>query len=111
MDKQYVRMDEHGVYRVGDTRMMLDGIVDSFWDGMSPESIRSEYPAMTLEQVYGAITFYLAHKDEVDRYIEERDKEFERLRAESEKQPNPARDRIRAIKKARAEAQTEALIG
>jgi hypothetical protein len=29
-----------------------------------------------LEQVYGAITYYLAHREEVDRYIETRRQDF-----------------------------------
>jgi hypothetical protein len=34
--------------------------------GQSPEAIRSDFPTLSLEQVYGAITFYLGHKDQVD---------------------------------------------
>ena len=37
-------------------------IVREFQDGQSPEAIRSSFPTLTLEQVYGAITFYLGHR-------------------------------------------------
>ena len=37
-----------------------------------PETIQSHYPTMTLEQVNGAIAFYLNHKEEVEQVMEER---------------------------------------
>ena len=35
---------------------------------------------LTLEQVYGAITYYLAHHAEIDRYLQQVDDEFDALR-------------------------------
>jgi hypothetical protein len=35
---------------------------------------------LTLEQVYGAITFYLAHREDLDQYLERRHQEFETAR-------------------------------
>jgi uncharacterized protein (DUF433 family) len=40
--------------------------VREFREGQSPEAIRSDFPTLSLEQVNGAITFYLEHKDQVD---------------------------------------------
>ena len=34
------------------------------------------FPVLVLEQVYGAITFYLAHRDEIDRYLDTRRQDF-----------------------------------
>ena len=79
----YVRKDEHGVYRVGNTRVMLDGVVVSFRDGLSPETIMQQYPALTLEQVYGAITFYLANREEVDAYLAKAKADFDSLQRTS----------------------------
>ncbi|MBI1876337.1 MAG: hypothetical protein HYS05_20935 [Acidobacteria bacterium] len=31
---------------------------------------------LSLEQVYGAITCYLAHRDDIDRYLESRRQDF-----------------------------------
>lgn len=33
------------------------------------ETIAQSFPVLTLEQVYGAITFYLAHQEAIDRYL------------------------------------------
>jgi hypothetical protein len=49
--------------------------VREFQCGESPETIRSHYPTLSLEQVYGAITFYLGHKSEVENDIAERRRE------------------------------------
>ena len=46
------------------------------------------FPTLTLEQVYGAIAFYLGHQAEIDTYLEEGDAEFEKLRQQA-RQANP----------------------
>jgi len=58
-------------YRVGDTRVSLDSLVYLFREGMSAESMVESYPALTLEQVHGALAFYLANQKEVDAYLAE----------------------------------------
>ncbi len=65
--KSYVRTDEHGVMRVGGSGVMLDSVVARFQQGHSPETIQQQYPALSLEEVYGALTWYLAHAEEVAR--------------------------------------------
>jgi uncharacterized protein (DUF433 family) len=70
MRNEYVRM-VHGAYRVGDTRVSLDSLVYLFRRGVSAESMVESYPALTLEQVHGALEFYLANRKEIDSYIAE----------------------------------------
>ena len=70
MSKEYVRRVE-GAYRVGDTRVSLDSLVYLFREGMSAESMVESYPALTFEQVHGALAFYLADQKEVDAYLAE----------------------------------------
>jgi len=72
-----------GFYRVAGTRVSLDSIVYAFLSGQSAESIAQSFPVLTLEQVYGAITFYLAHREEIDRYLEAQEKDYEAKRAAS----------------------------
>lgn len=79
MSRQYVEQVE-GAYRVAGSRVSLDSVVYSFLAGQSPESIAESFPTLTLEQVYGAITFYLANRPEVDAYLREGDEEFEAVR-------------------------------
>ena len=65
MSKEYVNLQD-GSYRIGGTRVSLDSIVYAYQRGASPESIQRSFPSLTLEQVHGALAFYLSHKLEVD---------------------------------------------
>ena len=82
MSKEYIEQRE-GVYRVGGTRVSLDSVVYGFQSGASAEEIQRSFPALTLEQVYGAIAFYLAHKAEIDEYLADDEAEFAKLRQAS----------------------------
>ncbi len=80
MEKQYVEKRDEG-YWIAGTRVSLDSVVLAFWDGLSPETIVAEcFPVLTLEQVYGAITYYLSHRDEINDYLKQAEAEFENLR-------------------------------
>lgn len=80
MDTQYVEYRDNGYWVVG-TRVSLDSVVVAFQSGLSPETIASEcFPSLTLEQVYGAVAYYLGHKAEIDKYLEETEADFEKLR-------------------------------
>lgn len=80
MNKPYVDKRNEG-YWVAGTRVSLDSIIFAFLDGLSPETIATEcFPTLSLEQVYGAITYYLAHCSEIDTYLKQTDAEFEALR-------------------------------
>ena len=70
MPGEYVGTVE-GQYLVGDTRVSLDSLVYLFREGMSAESMVDSYPALTLEQVHGALAFYLGNRKEIDAYLAE----------------------------------------
>lgn len=74
---KYVEQRNGGYYVAG-TRVSLDSIVIGFRDGDSPETIRQNFSSLTLEEVYGAIAFYLRHRAEVDQNISEAETEFDR---------------------------------
>ena len=79
MSKDYVTQID-GAYRITGTRVSLDSVVYAFLNGQTPESIAQSFPVLILEQVYGAITFYLAHRAEIDAYLEQGEAEFAALR-------------------------------
>lgn len=103
--EQYVRKADHGVLRIGRTRVSLDSLVYRFLDGDSPEGIQRQFPALSLEQVYGATTYYLANRKEVDQYLEHERQFADELQRELERNPSPVVERLRAIKAARANEQ------
>lgn len=86
MSESYVEQ-YNGGYWVRGKRVSLDSVVYRFLEGLSPESIATDcFPALNLEEVYGAITYYLAHRAEIDAYLQEADAQYdafrERVRAE-----------------------------
>jgi uncharacterized protein (DUF433 family) len=78
----YVEQREGGYCIVG-TRVSLDSVVYAFLRGESPEGIVDSFPALSLEQVFGAVTFYLANRQGVDKYLRDGEAEFARLREEA----------------------------
>src|SRR5436305_5942091 len=69
-----------GAYRITGTRVSLDSVVYAWLNGLSPESIVDSYPALTLEQVHGALAYYLAYQEEINEYLRQGEAEFEVLR-------------------------------
>src|SRR6266446_2707928 len=67
---EYIAQRDGGYYVAG-TRVSLDSLVYAFRSGESPEMIQQQFPTLSLEQVYGAIAFYLGHQAEVDANIRE----------------------------------------
>ncbi|MEA2603200.1 MAG: hypothetical protein QOF89_4192 [Acidobacteriota bacterium] len=65
----YVERRDRGFWISG-SRVSLDSIVYAFLNGQTAESIVQSFPTLSLEQVQGAITFYLAHRSEVDTYLQ-----------------------------------------
>lgn len=82
MNKVYVEQRD-GAYRVAGTRVSLDSVVYTFRRGASPESIQRSFPLLTLEQIYGAVAYSLAHQKEVDEYLLVGEAEFDKLRRAS----------------------------
>ena len=61
-----------------------------------PESIAVDFPSLSLEQIHGAIAFYLGRREEVDSYLSSQGKRWDALRGESEARHAGLLQRIRA---------------
>ena len=79
MNNDYVNVDGDS-YRINGTRVSLDSIVYDYLSGLSPESIADNFDTLSLEQVYGAITYYLSHRSEVERHLMKNRAKFDSLR-------------------------------
>lgn len=95
--KPYV-CESNGVLRVGEADVSLDSVVIAFQDGLSPEAIQLQYPTLTLEEVYGAITHYLANQVAVDQYLARQAQLWSDLRRTSKRKPSPVVTRLRAMR-------------
>ena len=76
--KTYVEHREGGYWVTG-TRVSLDSLVYAFREGQTAESLAQSFPVLTLEQVYGAIAYYLANRDMIDAYLREQETAFTKL--------------------------------
>ena len=91
----YVEQRDQG-YWISGSRVSLESVIFAFLDGLSPETIASEcFPVLTLEQVYGAITYYLSHRQEVDAYLKQVEIEMEAFK-QSTQDPEFSRKMVKA---------------
>lgn len=101
MKKNYVDKRDGG-YWIAGTRISLDSVVYAFNRGASPESIKRSFPLLTLEEIYGGLTFYLANQKKIDDYLLQSEIEYEKeadLRRIELKKANPELfERIRNAK-------------
>ena len=82
MENQYVEQREGGYY-VSGSRVSLDSVVYASLRGESPEGIIESFPALSLEQAYGAIASYLAQQQTVDSCLQKGRADFQRMREEA----------------------------
>jgi|SRR6185437_11815755 len=68
MTKDYIE-EREGNYYVAGTRISLDSVVYAFRRGDSPETICQNFELLSLEEVYGAIAYYLGNQAVIDAYL------------------------------------------
>ncbi len=78
MQREYVEMRNSGYYVAG-SRVSLASIIYEYRDGAAPETIRQNFPTLSLEQIHGAIAFYLGHQEEAENYLRELEKKWDEL--------------------------------
>jgi uncharacterized protein (DUF433 family) len=76
--------DPPGVFRVGNSRVLLELVLDAFKRGESPEAIIRSYRTLRLADVYAVISRYLANPAPFDQYLRQRDEEAEAVRRKLE---------------------------
>ncbi len=63
-----------GRARVAGRRIPVSSVYRWFLNGRAPEDILEKYEGVTLTEVYAAITYALANRDEITAEIEEEDR-------------------------------------
>ena len=79
-----LRTDEHGVIRVSGTRVTLATVITRHNEGDTPETIHEGFDVLPLNDIYAVIAYYLAHREELDAYLQHNEEEAERQRQEWE---------------------------
>ena len=91
----YAYKTKEGGWRIADSRVSLDSVIAGYWEGRSPEAIAEEFPALTVEQVYGAIAFYLRNRPEIDEYLLKQGARWQDLESRSRLQHGSLTARLR----------------
>jgi uncharacterized protein (DUF433 family) len=99
---------EGDAIRIKGHRIWIEHILEYYLSGYKPEDIAREFPGLSLEKIYAAITYYLAHRSEVDAYLIRVDEQKERDYQESLKHPSPLRERLKALNVQRIEQAMQA---
>jgi len=72
--RQYLEWVNGGI-RIAGTRIGLEQIVEAYDAGATPEEIALRYRALSLEEVYATITYYLANQEQVKVYMQQLQRE------------------------------------
>jgi uncharacterized protein (DUF433 family) len=84
MGEEYIKQRDGGYFLKG-TRVSLDSVIYAFLRGESPEEIANSFPALELEQIFGALAFYMANRQAIDSYLSEGRTHFEAMRRQTRK--------------------------
>ena len=60
------------IIRIKGHRIGIEHVLAYYLEGYNPDEIAQEYPGLSLEKIYAAITYYLANREEVDDYLRHR---------------------------------------
>ena len=89
--------------RIKGTRVGIETVLyDHIHRSRTPEQIAASYPALTLEQVYATILYYLHNREAVTAYLTDWLEFGHRMRAEQAKDP-AVQDFMARLRRARAE--------
>jgi uncharacterized protein (DUF433 family) len=91
--KEYIE-ERDGNYYVAGTRISLDSIVHAFRRGESPETICQNFELLRLEEVYGAIAYYLANQIGIDAYLTRQNEKWSEGKRNTEPLPANLRERL-----------------
>lgn len=102
-----LREEPAGVFRVGQSRVLLELVLRAFKAGATPESIVQSYDTLNLADVYAVVGRYLADPAPFEAYLYQCEEEAAKTRRKIEEHQGP-QGNLRAILLARAKAKEEA---
>ena len=76
--------DPPGVFRVGNSRVLLELVIGAFKRGETPEGIVRSYRTLHLADVYAVISRYLANPAPFEDYLRQCDEQAEAVRRKIE---------------------------
>src|SRR5688500_6465391 len=92
-----LREEPAGVFRVGQSRVLLEIVLHAFKAGATPEAIVQSYDTLSLADVYAVVSRYLKAPEPFEAYLRQCDERAAQTRLEIEKCQGPQdnlRDRL-----------------
>jgi uncharacterized protein (DUF433 family) len=103
--EDYFEILEPDDIRVKGTRIGIETVLYEYLHGSrSPEEIAARYPALSLEQVYATITWYLHNQDATNAYLGRWLEGARRVRDEQAKHPSAGLEKLRRLKAERRQS-------
>lgn len=101
----FLTRDQCGEISLTGHRIGLHHVLRYYNQGDSVEMIALHYPTLALSTIHKTIAFYLDHRQEVDAYLEETDREITRMMEEHGREGRgPTLDELRRRLEARRAA-------
>lgn len=75
-----------GRVRINGTRITVHRIAVLYKQGQSAEDISQTYPQLSLGQIYTALAYYHANREEIDRELLTADREYDDLKRQPSNQ-------------------------
>ena len=79
--------DERGTVRVRNSRVLLDIVVGEFVLGSGAKEISSQYTTANVDDLKGVLSYYQAHRREVDEYLRIRQERGDKIKEHFQSQP------------------------
>jgi uncharacterized protein (DUF433 family) len=68
-----------GRIRIEGTRITVERIATLYRQGQTPEDIAQTYPHLSLSQIYAALAYYHANRDEIESALAAGDAQYDEL--------------------------------
>lgn len=81
--EHYIQMRTNTWY-VANSGVQALGVISMWHQGYAPEEIQFSYPSLSLMEVYGAILYYLEHREQMDASFREQEANFQQIKATAE---------------------------
>ena len=85
---------EDGSIRITGSRVPLDTVIYHFNLGATAEEIGYKFPSLQLTDIYGAIYYYLAHREEVEKYFRQQEAESDAVQQRIESDPQYQQSKV-----------------
>jgi uncharacterized protein (DUF433 family) len=95
------QLDDYGTYRMGNTRIALERVIECYGRGDFAADIVDSFPDQHLADVFAVLSYYLNHEEEVKEYCRRQDDAGREVmaRVEAAQGPVPGAEKVRAARR------------